>query len=90
MTQPTMPMPQPGMQSPGVQIAANPAPEPEQTDAAPTAELNIRLPDPATTGAKPPEPKPEAAKGAGGEAPNVKSTIEQILKKQNTLRPEAK
>ena len=79
---PGMPGMMPGM--PGAP-AAEPEPAPSEPDTGPS----VRLPDPASTGAKPPEPKPEPPKGAVAPSTekNVKSTVEDILKKMNARRP---
>lgn len=79
MGQPMMPqMPQ--------QAPAEPAPA-----AAAAGNIEVKLPDPESTGAKAPEPKPAAAPGADGKPTDKKATIPEtaadIIKQYRTRRP---
>ena len=65
-------------------------PQPEPVTTAPGLDKtqDIRLPDPAETGAKPPEPKPEAQKDAKGEVKkNIPDTAAGIIKQYLQRRP---
>ena len=55
----------------------------------PDAVPEVRLPDPATTGARPPEPKPEgdAAKSSDSDVENVPETAEKIIRQYLQRRP---
>ncbi|WP_145030795.1 FHA domain-containing protein [Caulifigura coniformis] len=59
--------------------------EPAATEA---PQIEIRLPDPETTGAKPPEPKPAAPAGQSGDKPvSMRDTAADIINKYRTRPP---
>ncbi len=64
--------------------AADPAPAPPATGDAP----DVRLPDPADTGAKPPEPKPEGNGQAKSDADTTRDTAAEIIKQYTQRRPQ--
>lgn len=73
--QPGYPMPQPEQPTGAVDEAADASSVPE-----------VRLPDPATTGAKPPEPKPESAGGEKKEE-TVPDSADKIIRQYLQRRP---
>jgi len=70
----------PGQGMPAASAVAEPA-----VDAAPAIE--IRLPDPETTGAKAPEPKPVAPAGDGSKPVSMRDTAADIINKYRTRPP---
>lgn len=77
--------PYPGQPMP--QQPQQPQPEPDPAIASSQTQ-EIRLPNPSDTGAKPPEPKPEAVKDAKGEVKkNIPDTAAGIIKQYLQRRP---
>ena len=89
--QPGAPYPQQGYpQQPP--IAAPDAPAPTAPPGQAEEQLDVTLPDPSTTGAKPPEPAPEAStedekKKEGADQANVPQTAEGIIQQYLQRRP---
>jgi len=67
----------------GMPATATIAEPPVAVDAGP----EVRLPDPETTGAKPPEPKPAAAAGDGSKPVSMRDTASEIINKYRTRPP---
>ncbi|MEZ6067955.1 MAG: hypothetical protein R3B90_20085 [Planctomycetaceae bacterium] len=74
------PMPQQPPQQPEPVAEAQPAKGPE---------LEIRLPDPSTTGAKLPEPKPAASGGGGGKGDHVPTMAKDIINSYLQRKPKS-
>ena len=96
MPYPGQPMgyPQQQMPAPGYPQQPQPAPVPEQpveqpADADAAGTPSVQLPDPSTTGAKPPEPKPDGSKSPTGSSGSgeVSTTATDILKQYTQRRP---
>ncbi len=86
MGYPQAPMQYPMGMYPQQPMQAAPMPQQAATENAPQkATPEVNLPDPTTTGAKP--PAPPAAAGSGGKGPNVTDTAGQIIKQYLHRRP---
>ncbi len=87
-TYPPQNMP-PQMQPQAPEIAPEAAPDPVPAPSASGAAPEVRLPDPAETGAKAPEPKPEGNGHAKSDADTTRDTAADIIKQYTQRRPQA-